>query len=221
MHTIGGEHAVKVSIETKVGEAEHKSSFELKDATELERVIIIQNIFKTMGVENDISQMIDDYAKIGKAYHSFFEKVDPIEAPSTELNALVDTDAEEGSLASKIAEKLQEKGVKAETVKYSKSQLADEYDKALQPADEVKDSKPEHYITGIRKDADGDKYQCRTVCNCGKQQTNYIKKTERNVMCRDCGKQHKVRWAKKGYLEQDRNNNFFIAGKFVGEDESR
>jgi hypothetical protein len=213
-----GEYAVKVSIESKVGEVEHKTNFELKEATELERVIMIQNIFKVMGVENDISSMIEDYSKIGKAYNSFFSKVDPIEAPSTEMTALKSTDAEEGSLASKLSEKLQEQNVNAEAVSYSKYKLAEEYDKAM---NDVVDSRPEHYRTGIKEENNVKKYQCRSVCTCGNQQTNYIIPTQAHINCKSCGKRHKTRWAKQGYLEKDSRNNFFIAGKFVGEEEMK
>lgn len=218
--------SVKVLIESKIGDAEHKASFEMKEVSELERVIIIQNIFKAIGVENDISQMIEDYSKIGKAYHSFFNKVDPIEAPSTTIPVLKSTDAEEGSLAEQISAKLKEKHdkeVNIEPVHYSKKKLAEEYQKAIteDKSEDISEDIPEHYRTGILEENGKTRYQCRLACTCGASKTHYIEKHITQVHCKNCGKRHKTRWAKRGYLEKDRNNNYFIAGKFVGEDEAQ
>lgn len=61
---------------------------ETDNATELERLAILSNIFQMMGVQNDLSEMVDDFIKIGKAYKAFYsgiESIEPTDQESPEL----------------------------------------------------------------------------------------------------------------------------------------
>lgn len=233
--------ALKVKILNEVGEAKQSTEFEMKEATEIERVLITQNIFAVMGIENNMSQMIDDYAKIGKAYQSFFSEVEPIENDPSQPKRILplrytDKEFDKNSIAGKLEEKLKDLEKMPKYSKYSRHTLSKEYDSAIKRAETVTEATestnteistsdaPAHYKTGIKEDPKGNKYQCRLICEstgCGKQQTVYILKEETSVYCKECGKTHKVRRAKAGYMAQDSRNNFFIAGKFIGADENK
>lgn len=209
---------VFVLIKSKEEDNEHEAQFQMSDTTELQKTIIIHNVFNVLGVANDLSQMVEDYVKIGKAYNSFFNDTSNIESePLTEIQEQVHD------------------GKHFEQKHYSKTILAKEYDKVLSTKEvpkekevkeidnvlskeEPEDDTPEHYKTGIML-GNPNKYQCRYVCDCGNSRTIYIEKTKKQVHCSNCNKTFNVRWAKKGYLEQDSWKNFFIAGKYIGEDE--
>lgn len=238
--------ALKVKISNEVGEAKQSTEFEMKDATEIERVLIVQNIFKVMGVDTDMSKIIDEYARVGKAYKSFFDDIEPIENDPSQPNRILplkytDKPVKKGSIAEKLGEKLKQ-FEPTDQPKYSRHILSKEYDNAIKrqepdgsttligaaheekKAETVESNIPNHYKTGMKEDTNGNKYQCRLICeggSCGKGQTIYIPKTESSVYCKECGKTHKTRWAKRGFLQQDSRNNYFIAGKFVGEDENQ
>lgn len=49
---------------------------ELEDPSELERITIISKVFELLGVGNSLSEMVDDFVKIGEAYKKFYENVD-------------------------------------------------------------------------------------------------------------------------------------------------
>lgn len=206
--------AVKMSLEVREGDNVKKTELELDGTDELNRITIIHNVFEVFGVNKDILEITETYQKIGKAYKSFFDKVEPIEAPSEKLLPIKMTDDESSSeLAQKLSAELQEQSPKVEN-KYSKTALAEAYNEALTGEE------PEYYKTGIKVDGKVSKYKTRVHCDCGDQFNRYIPKNTKFIRCNSCGKEHNVRWAKRGYLERDTKGNFFIAGKFVGEDEA-
>jgi hypothetical protein len=206
--------AIKMTLEVTEGELTKRTDLELHEADELQKIQIIHNVFEVFGVNKDLQDIAETYLKIGKAYKSFFEKVEPIEAPSEKLMPLKLTDDENPSeLAQQLQSKLQEQQPAIEN-KYSKGKLAEAYNTALN------NEQPEYYTTGIKVENGISKYKTRLHCDCGNQVNRYLPKNTKRVACRDCGREHNVRWAKKGYLERDKNGNFFIAGKFVGDDEA-
>lgn len=77
---------VTVFIETVEGETRQTTNISLEGATELECVMAMQSIFKVMGVETSIAEMLDDYIKIGQAYDEVIRArttPDPIEKTSS------------------------------------------------------------------------------------------------------------------------------------------
>lgn len=226
--------SVKVDIETTLGEVKHRSKFTLAESTELERLMVIQNIFQVMGVDNSLTDMIEDYRKVGEAYESFFREVDPIEQESTRILPLKTVNSGGNGkfnvFAEKLSEQLQQADKSTESVqpKYSRYRMAKEYEKAMNSKKtatsepEKKREEPAHYRTGIIENPNGNKYQLRLIClneQCNSRKTYYVTLGTTDVICKDCGKSHHVRQAKDDYMKPDANNNFFIAGKFVGEDE--
>src|SRR5690625_4562827 len=57
---------------------------ELNESTEIERLSIIASVFQLMGVQNSLSEIVDDYIKIGKAYKQFYSQIDNIEPSDKE-----------------------------------------------------------------------------------------------------------------------------------------
>lgn len=57
---------------------------ELDGSTQLETLSIIASVFQLMGVQDSLSEMVDDYIKIGKAYRQFYSQVDNIEPSDKE-----------------------------------------------------------------------------------------------------------------------------------------
>lgn len=202
--------SVEVQIETNDGTNKNYAKFALDETTELERVVIVQGIFKIMGIDNQMSEMVDDYVKLGKAYNNFYSTVsneEPIET-LTEANPISPIDT--------ITTHIEAESI----IKQYVEAAITEANKIDEIIPDSKTENPDHYKTGIRESPSGNRYQCRMHCDqCKTNKTIYIKPNELRIYCKMCGKPHTVRSAKKEKMQQDAMNNFFIAGSFVGEDE--
>src|SRR5690606_32330878 len=81
---------VFVKLHTKDNGVENELEFSMSNVTELQKVMIIHNMFEKMGVQNDLSKMVEDYTKIGQAFNSFYNKVDNEESkPTAEIQQQV------------------------------------------------------------------------------------------------------------------------------------
>lgn len=238
---------VKVFVESVDGDNRQTVEFALENATELEHIVAIQSVFKIMGVDASISDMLSDYVKIGKAYEEVTASQntpDPIVSltPSTRILELkYNTDIQKRTVpreqstdilsdtynkANDInsSNKSDSNNLSAMAMAFADAGLSISSNSNTQEqSDTVTEDadKPAHFITGIKQTPSGDMYQCRLHCSaCNHRKTLYIRPSSRQVYCHSCNKSHQVRPAKKsGHLIKDSMNNFFIAGSFVGEDE--
>lgn len=72
---------MKISLKVN----EHKQlDIDLNNPTELEKISIMSNVFQLMGINNKLSEMIDDFIKIGNAYKKFYNNIDNIEPSNRE-----------------------------------------------------------------------------------------------------------------------------------------
>lgn len=174
---------VKLTVNDTVGGVTNSKEMDLdiENITELERLAILNNVFQMIGVSNSLSEMVDDFIKIGTAYKKFYSSVKSEEP----------TDRKPLDL------------------------------KLRYPENEGKeDDKPDHYKSGIIEEDGKKKYKCRLHCECGTNKNLYMDKTLRTIQCPACSKVHQVRDAKEaGFPTRDGWGNYFIAGKFIGEDE--
>lgn len=198
------ENIIEVHIRTKEKELEKETKFSMGDVNDFQKTLIIHNIFKAIGVDNDLSQMVEDYVKIGKAYHSFFKEVNPIEQESDLSVVHKLHNSNKGNKEGTIAERV---GF------YQKEEKADN-------TVSKENSHPDFYETGIKEENGIKKYRVRVKCSCGREMNRYITPNEVQILCIDCGKFNQVRPAtKEGFPNRDSWGNFFIAGEFKRDDE--
>lgn len=216
---------VEVFIKTTNGATKHETKFTLPEASELERIIILQNLFKVMGADGQLSDMIEDFSKLGKAYNSFFST---IQEATTEA-APLEPQASSIPKAEIVPENVQDEPIQEPepSKKPENNSFAAAMQQAFQEPDAaainaaVEDTSiPKHYVTGIMETPQGNKYQCRLICvKCRLKKTHYISSNTSVIYCKQCNESHKVRNATSVKFKPDTMNNYFIAGDFVGQDE--
>lgn len=182
---------MKVSL--TVGEVSMK--LDLQEVSELEKLVILNNVFKMMGVKDELSELVGDYIKIGKAYREFYSGIENVE-PS---------DKKPLDLKLRYPKKDED-----EILTHVKKELDEHYPEPY----------PDYYKSGIIEEDGKKKYKCRLHCECGNNQNLYVETHRKNIDCPNCHKVHQVRNAKnEGFPKRDSWGNYFIAGKFVGEDD--
>jgi hypothetical protein len=181
---------VKINIKDDKGK---EVELELKEADNLSKLVIIQNVFNLFGIDKDIFEMVKTFEQVGRAYSSFFENLNPIENATKEEIVL-----------------------KSEEIKQSLIE-------GLQNTEELKevyqttDDQPEWIRTGIKVDPDGRKrYRCRYHCViCNYRANHYIYENSTEIKCHSCGMAMPVSPAHPdGFPNADTHNNFFRAGDY-------
>lgn len=236
--------SVTVEIHTENEGVKQSAKFSMQNVSELERIVIIQGVFKAINVENDLKSMVDDYVKLGKAYQEFFNIVesDPLET--------VDSKTDKNKKIKKSKKKLKDSSVVGNGIVnrlITAVSLTDEEGQTNKEKEDLKnlsepiivqtqlgtdeisnvknteindESIPSFYKTGIKVTPSGNFYQCRLHCTrCKNKKTHYIRENDVTINCKFCGQVHGVRKATQEKLQPDMNNNFFVAGDFVAEHE--
>lgn len=185
---------VKISIDDGKGK---KAEIELAESdNQLNKLAIIHNVFNIFGVDTDIISMAETYKKIGEAYSSFFDNVDPIEtSPKITIP--------EATNVIKLSEMEKQ---------YSDG-LADQ---ELLSAYKSTEDQPDFLITGI-KQKDGTKlYRLRYVCTaCSNRGNHYVYENSKGTWCHRCNHKMFVYPAHpEGFPNRDSIGNFFRAGVF-------
>jgi len=182
---------VKISINDGKGK---KAEIELKEADNLSKLVIIQQVFNLFGVDNDVIEMTDTYNKIGAAYNSFFESVSSVE-PIKKRESTVDPI----EIKQQLTQSLQE----------SEHELIIAYTSET-------DNQPEYYVTGIKRSENGsDRYRLYYICeSCGHKGTHYIYPYSTTTWCHNCKYEMKVQSAHPTPMERDSKGNFFRAGGY-------
>jgi hypothetical protein len=181
---------VKINIKDDKGK---EVELELKEADNLSKLVIIQNVFNLFGINKDIFEIVKTFEQAGKAYSSFFEKVKPIENVTTE------------------------------EIVHNTEEIKQSLIEGLQNTEELKEvyqaieDQPEWVRTGIKTDQDGRKrYRCRYHCViCNYKANIYIFENTTEIRCYSCGMAMPVSPANpKGFPNQDTHGNFFRAGDY-------
>lgn len=78
----------------------------------------------------------------------------------------------------------------------------------------------EHWMTGIKTDDGGERYQTYYWCDCGSKGKHFVRIEDKTVICRDCGTELYLEDAspitqENGLPERDNFGNFFIAREVV------
>jgi len=182
---------VKISIDDGKGK---KADITLKEADNLAKLIIIQQVFNLFGVDSDIVDMTNTYKKIGAAYSSFFETVDNIENNSNSKQTIDPAEIQEDFTIA---------------IQESKDELSNTYNS-------VNDNQPDYFITGIKKGEYGiDRYKLYYICEaCGHKGTHYIYPYSATTWCHNCKYEMKVQHAHPTMMERDSKGNFFRAGAY-------
>ena len=182
--------SVKINIKDDKGK---EAEIEIKETDELSKLVIIQNVFNLFGIERDIFEQVKEFEKIGKAYSSFFEKMNQTEQETEE----------------KIVHKDKE----------IKEQLIAGYEdtEEIKEVYEAVDDTPVWMRTGIKEDPDGRKrYRCRYHCViCYYKGTHYIYEGSSEIKCHSCRMAMPVKPAHhEGFPKQDTRGNFYRAGEY-------
>ena len=181
---------VKINIKDDKGK---EAEIEIKETDELSKLVIIQNVFNLFGIERDIFEQVKEFEKIGRAYSSFFEKMNNTE---------------------QIAE---------ETIVHNDKEIKEQMIEGLQQAEVLKevyeavDDQPEWVRTGIKVDEGGRKrFRCRYHCViCSYKGTHYIYEGSTEVKCHSCRMPMPVKAAHpEGFPNQDTHGNFYRAGDY-------
>jgi hypothetical protein len=181
---------VKLSIDDGKGK---KANLEITEANDLNKLIIIQNVFNLFGVGTDVMEMTNDYRKFGAGYSKFFNQVDPIEPNKDNLKTI------------DIEQQL------TESYENNKDELESTYKETND------DNVPEYVRTGIKiKDETTKLYRCRYECYaCYFKGSMYIYPNSKSIRCIKCSHILEVNSAHPdGFPNQDSFNNFFRAGDF-------
>jgi len=180
---------VKISIEDDKGK---RAEIELSEADNLSKLVIIQNVFNLFGIDTDVLEMTNTFNRIGKAYSSFFNQVNPIEITKEEIE--------------NISNEIKQQMIKGLTLE--KEELENTYK-------ETKDQ-PEYVRTGIKIRNDGTKlYRCRYQCiACWNRGTHYIHRESKRTWCHRCLHEMTVYPAHPDGVSQDTFGNFFRAGDY-------
>ncbi|RXZ77929.1 hypothetical protein EBB07_28115 [Paenibacillaceae bacterium] len=179
------------------------SEIELSEADNLSKLVIIQNVFKLFGVDNNIMDTVNTFNNAGKAYKSFFEKVKPIEPiePVVKDNKIIATDLKESLIKNH---------------------------ESLKNTYKSKDDSPDYYRTGIKVDSNSSpRYKLRYKCDkCHDNGIHYVYANSKFTWCHSCDHKLIVKPAIPKYhrtvVKQEEINesyrdslgNFFIAGNY-------
>lgn len=157
---------------------------------------ILQNVFNLFGIERDIMEQVREFEKIGKAYSSFFEKMN---------------------------QQNKQEPITEEKIGHSNEDIKEQMIEGLQQTDELKEvyeateDQPEWIRTGIKEDPDGRKrYRCRYHCYiCNQKGTHYIFEASTEIKCHSCRMHMPVSPAHpEGFPKQDTHGNFYRAGEY-------
>ena len=209
---------VMVEIRIEEGENVKYTKLQIEESNELDRLVIMQGIFKALSIDMNIKDVINDYIKFGEAYQTFYTSV-KTEEDEREVFVKKPTDTTEKEIVPIPNEEEWKQALQS-----MKSEIESESQQAESNAENLtshkNDDVPDHYRTGIKETSTGKLYQVRLHCTqCLTRKTFFIPPTERKVYCRNCNTMYVTRPAKKEVLKPDSMNNFFIAGGITGEDE--
>jgi hypothetical protein len=181
---------VKITIDDGKGK---KAELELNEDEQLPKLVIIQNVFKLFGIDNDLLDQIKTFDNASKAYSSFFSETIPVE-PEWIKEKATDTD---------IRQKL------IESYEQNRIELQNTYK-------ETKDQQPEFVRTGIKINNDGTKrYKLYYICSkCDHTGNHYIYDFSKHTWCHSCKFEMLVYPATPDYLTRDTKGNFFRAGEY-------
>ena len=201
---------VKICIED--GNIKNSTEFAMDNVSELERIVILQSVFKSLNVESDLKSLVDDYVRLGKAYQGFFDMIESEEPKDNpkgnkikkKKKKEVTKPASDDGLINKLVRVTSL--VDSDSPSSQTNEQSDDLhvvDKNIEPPDD----RPEHFKTGIKITPSGNFYQCRLHCTrCKYKKTFYIKPTDVTVYCKFCNQVHAVKQAKKEKLQNDLKN---------------
>ncbi len=181
---------VKINIKDEKGK---EAELEIREADNLSKLVIIQNVFSLFGIDTDVFEMTKTYEQIGKAYSSFFNNLSPVE------------------------------NVSKEKVVHMSEEIKQNLIEGLQQTEDLKEvyqatnDQPEWVATGIKIDEDGTKrYRCRYQCPiCYHKGSHYIYDSSKETWCHSCRMRMKVSPAHpEGFPNTDTHNNFFRSGDY-------
>lgn len=185
---------LSVKIELKDEKSGKRAEIHLRESNNLEKLIIIQNVFRLFGIDTDVIDMAKTYNEIGKAYEAFFKEVNPIEpTPSEKI------DSKKEIIKNQLIKGL-----------ITEREILDDTYKSV-------DDQPEYLRTGIKIKDDGTKlYQCFYKCYaCLNKGKHFIYKDSETTYCHNCQHILKVNPAHpNGFPNRDTFGNFFRAGDF-------
>ncbi|OPH61906.1 hypothetical protein BC351_01300 [Paenibacillus ferrarius] len=182
---------VKISIDDGKGK---KAEIEISEADNLSKLVIIDKVFRLFGIDSDVFEMVDTYSKIGDAYSSFFNDVQPIEH-----EVIHKTDIDKNEIREQLIQGLTE----------DKIELENTY--------KTVDDQPDFVRTGIKIRDDGTKlyrlhYKCHACWNKG---NHWVYEGSIRTWCHRCQHELPVSPANPiGHLTQDTFGNFYVAGDF-------
>lgn len=184
-----------LSVKIEINDGKGKSAkLEINESDQLSNLVIISKVFELFGINTDVFEMVDTYNKIGEAYSSFFNQVNPIEPPSKDELELKATDA---------------KNKLIEGLTLNKEELETAY--------KTTEDQPDYIRTGIKIREDGIKlYRCHYKCiACYNRGTHYIYEYSKYTYCHRCQHELLVYPAHpEGFPNRDTFGNFFRAGDF-------
>lgn len=186
---------VKITIDDGKGK---KAEIEINEADTLNKLVVIDNVFKLFGIDTDILSMVEDYNKIGKMYSSFFNQVEPIE-----IDALEKIDKNKNEIKEQLHNSFED------AYKNNKEEIETTY---LERNDA-----PEFVRTGIKEDKDGTKryrlhYKCIACWNKG---NHFIFVDSKKSWCHKCNHELIIYPAHpEGFPNIDTFQNYFRAGEF-------
>lgn len=180
---------VKLSIDNGHGK---KAELEIKEADQIQKIMIIQNVFDLFGIDTDVIEMARVYNQVGQAYKSFFDPIEPIQVESIEVPSEPRNDIRE--------------------------QLIDGYQTDEPQTDDVPtyQAADEQKFTNIKVVDGKAKYRLHYSCPaCFNKGGHFIYEKSNDVFCHKCGHSMPVVSSHPdGFPNVDGFGNYFVAGKF-------
>jgi ribosomal protein S27E len=184
----------EVSIRFKDGEKE--AELNLVEVSPEHQLALIDGVFKFLNIDVSFKEMAEVSLQTRKAYLDFFNKTNVTDF--TETNEVIEEIEE-------IEETKEEPTISIEL----KENAKDEKNWDIQSLEEIKP----HWYTGIMVKKGVEHFKAYYKCpSCSKKATVYVKKTDRNCRCYDCGTMMMLRPATDEELGRDSFGNFFHAG---------
>jgi DNA-directed RNA polymerase subunit RPC12/RpoP len=183
---------VKITIDDGKGK---KAEVNLSETDNLSKLVIIQNVFNLFDIKNDVLEMVQEYNRIGKAYSSFFNKIETDEIQSSNEETEIKND------------EIRQQMIHGLTL--DKEELESTYKST--------EDQPDFVTTGIKIRPDGTKlYRLHYKCNaCWNTGTHYVFENSATTWCHKC--QHKLfvyPATSEPFPARDTFGNFFRAGDF-------
>lgn len=181
---------IKISIDDGKGKT---AEISLSESDNLAKLVIIQNVFKLFGIENDLIDQVKTFDKAAQAYSQFFNETNPIEPEWTESKV------EPVDIKQKLIESYEEN--------------KDELDATYK---ETKDQ-PEHIRTGIKIKDGKTLYQLRYACPaCWNKGTHFVHLNSKSTWCHRCYHEMRIFVAHPSgdVNERDSFGNYFRSGEY-------